>query len=162
MAGDMFIKFEGGKVVKVKGEATAKDHEDWLDIESFSWGVSQTGTMGMGTGGGAGKAHGQDIVISKRVDRATPNLFASITTGNHFDKATIEVRKAGGSQMVYYQIVLEHVFVTSLNNAGGGDLISESFSLNFASMALTYYPQADQGSQEGAVEAKYNYSTQEG
>ena len=51
MAGDMFIKFEGGPI-EVKGEATAKGHDDWLDIESFSWGVAQTGTFGSGTGGG--------------------------------------------------------------------------------------------------------------
>lgn len=160
MAGDMFIKFEGGKV-EVKGEATAKGHEDWLDIESFSWGIAQTGTFGSGTGGGAGKAHAQDVVISKRVDKASPNLFKSITTGNHFDKATIEVRKAGGEQVVFYQIVLEDVFVTSLTNAGGGDFVSESFSLNFAKFAFTYYPQADTGSQEGAIEATYDYASQE-
>jgi type VI secretion system secreted protein Hcp len=159
MAGDMFIKFEGGQT-EVKGEATAEGHEDWLDIESFSWGVSQVGTFGTGTGGGAGKAHGQDVVISKKVDKATPNLFKCIVTGNHFDKATIEVRKAGGEQIVYYQIVLEHAFVTSLNNSGGGDLISESFSLNYSKFGITYYPQAEAGSQEGAIEAEYDYASQ--
>ncbi len=159
MAGDMFIKFEGGSV-EIKGEATAKGHEDWLDIESLSWGVSQTGTFGMGGGGGAGKATPHDVVFSRRVDRATPNLYKSITTGNHIDKATIEVRKAGGEQIVYYQIVLEKVLVTSVSNSAGGDFISESFSLNFAVFAITYYPQADAGSQEGAVEASYDFSAQ--
>src|SRR5262245_819059 len=120
MAGDMFVKFEGK--VEVKGESTAKDHQDWCDIDSFSWGATQTGTYGTGTGGaGAGKVSIHDVVISKTVDRATPNFFKAITLGSHFDKVTIEVRKpTGEKQIPYYTIVLEKAYVTSLTNSGSG------------------------------------------
>ena len=36
---------------------------------AWSWGVSQSGTMHIGTGGGAGKANVQDLSITKYVDR---------------------------------------------------------------------------------------------
>jgi type VI secretion system secreted protein Hcp len=160
MAGDMFLKFEGGPVT-VEGEATAKDHDNWVDIDSFSWGVHQIGTFGRGGGGGAGKAEATDVVISKLVDKAGPPAFKGVCTGAHFDKATLEVRKAGGEQIVYYSLELEHVFISSLNDAGSGDQVSQSMSLNYKKITYTYYPQADQGSQEGAVIASYDFGLQE-
>ena len=52
----IFMQFDPA----IKGEATAKGFEGQIDIESFSWGLTQTGSLATG-GGGAGKASFQDI-----------------------------------------------------------------------------------------------------
>ena len=46
MAADFFLKLEG-----IDGESTDDKHKGELDIESFSWGVTQLGTGGYGGGG---------------------------------------------------------------------------------------------------------------
>ncbi|MCC6131760.1 MAG: type VI secretion system tube protein Hcp, partial [Acidobacteria bacterium] len=50
MAVDYFLKIEG-----VPGESQDEQHKDWIDMMSWSWGESQSGTMSFGGGGGAGK-----------------------------------------------------------------------------------------------------------
>ena len=43
MAVDMFLKLDG-----IKGESKDHKHKDEIHIESFSWGLSQTGAHGAG------------------------------------------------------------------------------------------------------------------
>ncbi|MDN3722726.1 type VI secretion system tube protein Hcp [Roseibium salinum] len=40
----------------IKGEAQDKSHKDKIDVLSWSWGASQSGTTHMGGGSGSGKA----------------------------------------------------------------------------------------------------------
>ena len=58
MAVDMFIK-----IGDIKGESHDKGHKDSIDILAWSWGMSQSGTTHMGTGGGAGKVSVNDISL---------------------------------------------------------------------------------------------------
>ena len=45
MAVDMFIKLGD-----IKGESQDKSHKDEIDVLAWSWGLSQSGTMHLGTG----------------------------------------------------------------------------------------------------------------
>ena len=56
MAVDVFLK-----IGDIKGESKDSKHKGEIDVLSWSWGVSQTGTMGIGGGGGAGKANFSDL-----------------------------------------------------------------------------------------------------
>jgi len=47
MASDIFAK-----IGDIKGESLDSKHKDEIDVQSFSWGVSQTGTLAHGGGGG--------------------------------------------------------------------------------------------------------------
>jgi len=51
MAVDMFLKLGD-----IKGESQDLAHRDEIDITNWGWGLSQTGSMHSGTGGGSGKA----------------------------------------------------------------------------------------------------------
>ena len=51
MAVDMYLKIDG-----VEGESVSKGFENQIDILSFQWGLSQSGTFHTGPGGGAGRA----------------------------------------------------------------------------------------------------------
>ncbi len=46
MAHDMFLKLDG-----VKGESKDHQYKDQIDILSWSWGMSQSGSMHAGGGG---------------------------------------------------------------------------------------------------------------
>lgn len=149
MAVECFLKFEGPEL---KGEA--KGLADQIDVLAWSWGGSQSGTMHIGTGGGAGKANFQDLSITKWIDKASPNLMQAVANGKQFEKATLTCRKAGGDAPVDYLLLeLEKVIITSVSigGSGGSDQFTESVSINFAQYKETYTPQKDDGTADTAV-----------
>ena len=153
MAVDMFLKIEG-----VEGEAVDKAHGGEIDLLAWSWGMSQSGSMHTGGGGGAGKVSVQDISITKYIDRSSPNLMNTCCTGKHYKEAKITVRKAGDTPVEYYIITMEDVLVTSISTGGSGgeDRLTENISLNFAKVKVEYTPQAKDGSAGATVETGFN------
>lgn len=146
MAGDMFLKLDG-----IKGESKDKSgHKGEIDIDSFSFGVSNGGTMGTGGGGGAGKVSFQDIQIQKVADLSSPSLMEACATGKHIKTGLITVRKAGGKQEEFYKIKLTDVLVSGVSNHGveGGNP-QESLNLNFSKIEFDYKEQAAEGTLAG-------------
>jgi type VI secretion system secreted protein Hcp len=154
MAVDAFLKLGD-----IKGESAVKGKEDQIDVLAWSWGLSQSGTLHMGHGGGAGKVNVQDLSFTKYVDAATPNLFKACCDGKHFDEAVLTFRKAGGSPLEYLVLTLTEVMVTAVSTGGssGEDRFTENVTLNFAQFKLSYQPQDAKGAKKGgAIEAEYN------
>jgi type VI secretion system secreted protein Hcp len=144
----MFLKFE-----KINGESTDKTYANTIDILSWSWGASQSGTTHMGPGAGAGKVDVQDITFSKYVDRSSPTLLNACFTGDHIPTATFIARKAGGAAVEYIKIVMTQVLVSSVSTGGSGgeERLTETVTLNFASFALDYTPQDAKGAAQAKV-----------
>jgi type VI secretion system secreted protein Hcp len=153
MAVDMSIK-----IGDLMGESKIKDHKDEIDVLSWSWGMSQSGTFHTGSGGGAGKVNVQDISFTKWVDRASPNLIRACSNGKHFPEATLTVRKAGEKPVPYLKIKMGKVMVTSVSTGGSGgeDSLTENVTLNFAKYEMAYTPQKDDGSPDAEVKLKWN------
>lgn len=152
MATDMFLKIEG-----IKGESPDSKHKGEISIESFSFGVHQTGTSASGGGGGAGKASFEDIHVTKKADVASPLLMEACASGKHIKSALLTVRKAGGKQEDFYKIKLTDLLVTSHQNTGhGADTPLEQISLNFAKIEFEYYPQKSDGSLDGVSKAGWD------
>lgn len=146
MAVDMFLKLDG-----IKGESKADGHKDEIDVLSYSWGLTQTGTMAFGGGAGAGKVQFQDFHFTKKTDKSSPLLFLGCATGEHIKSGIITVRKAGAEQKSdadFLKITLSDCLVSSYQNSGssGGDVPTDSFSLNYAKIEFTYMRQDPDGS----------------
>jgi type VI secretion system secreted protein Hcp len=153
MAADMFLKFG-----EVKGEATDSKHAGEIEVLSWSWGMTQSGSTHVGTGGGAGKVNVNDINITKYVDSSSPTLIKFCCEGKVAPAAILTVRKAGGSPLEYLKLTLGDVIVSSISTggAGGEDRLTESVTLNFAKFENTYTPQKPDGSGGPPVTAKWN------
>ncbi|HEU4486172.1 MAG TPA: type VI secretion system tube protein Hcp [Povalibacter sp.] len=154
MAIDTFLKLG-----TLKGESQVKGFEDQIQILAWSWGLSQSGTTHLGTGGGAGKVNVQDISFTHYVDAASPSLMLACCKGTHYPDATLTMRKAGGDPLPYLTIKLKDLIVTSVSTGGssGEDLLTENVSLNFASFEVSYQPQDNKGAKKGgAIEIKYD------
>jgi len=149
MATDFLLEIDG-----IKGESSDSKHKDTIEIESFNWGATNSGTFSVGQGGGAGKVSFQDLRFTTRVNKASPLLMLSCAQGKHIKKATLFVRKAGTDQQDYYTIKLSDVLVSSYNSDdhSGGNLPTDSFTLNFAKIEFAYKPQKADGSLDSAVE----------
>src|SRR3546814_3439946 len=82
--------------------------------------MSQGGSFGHGTGGGAGKANVQNISFTKYLDKSTTSFIKALVTGAHIGTATLFVSKAGGKQEDYFTIKLTSAMVTSYSTGGSG------------------------------------------
>jgi type VI secretion system secreted protein Hcp len=158
MAVDIFLKLGD-----IEGDSSDAAHAGEIDVLSWSWGMTQSGTMHSGSGGGAGRVDVQDISFTKQVDKASPNLIKSCCNGHTFPEATLTVRKAGDNPLEYLVVELEQVIISSVSLGGsmGEELLTENVSLNFAQFKYIYTPQMDDGSGDAAIEAGYNIRTNE-
>jgi type VI secretion system secreted protein Hcp len=157
MAVDMFLKLDG-----IKGESKDAKCKDQMHIESFSWGLNQTGTFGTGGGGGAGKVSVHDISVTKFVDKASGDLIQHCASGKHIPAGLVTVRKAGDKPLDYLKIKLSDILVSSYQTAGhGSDQLTESISLNFAKFELEYFEQKPDGSGEKAGKAGWDMKKNE-
>lgn len=145
MAIDCFLKLENN----IKGEAQDDKHKDWIDVLSWDWALTQSGTTHMGMGGGGGKVDVQDITITKYVDRATHDLISRCCSGEHIKGGQLVVRKSGGTAPVdYLKIDMEDIMITSYQTGGskdGLDRVQETLTLNFRRVQVTYTMQEATG-----------------
>ena len=151
MASDIFAKLGD-----IKGESGDSKHKDEIEVLSYSWGVTNAGSMAHGGGGGEGKATFHDLSFVHKIDKATPVLLQTCATGAHLKEATITHRKAGKEQHEYLIVKLSDVIVTGVTHGGSGDGDSENISLSFAKVALEYKPQKPDGSLDAGVFFKYD------
>lgn len=153
MALDILLKIEG-----VKGESVIKGHEDEIDVLAYSWGISQSGSMHIGGGGGAGKANVQDISLTKYIDKSSINLLRNCLNGAHLGEAVLTVRKAGKDPVDYMVITMTPVLVTSVSTGGSGgeDRLTENITLNFAKVKTSYTPQKEDGTADAAIDLTWN------
>lgn len=149
MAADMFIKIDG-----IKGESGDAKHKDSIDILSWSWGASSSGTTHIGSGGGSGKAQIHDLTLTKYVDSASPALLGKLVQVEHIKSADLTVRKGGGTNpLEYLKIHMEDVIVTAFTTGGSGgqDRITENLTLNFGRYKFDYIPQKADGTGGAAL-----------
>ena len=137
-ANDMFLCIDG-----VDGESTDEKFPNCIDVLAWSWGMTQSGTMHIGGGGGTGKVSVQDISLTKWLDKSTPELLLRTANGKHFPTAGLYVRKSGCLECVpepYYTLELTDVLISSVSQGGSGgeDRLTENVTLNFAKVEWCY------------------------
>ena len=137
---DYFLKLEG-----IKGESQDDKHKDEIDVLSFSWGVSQTGTMAHGGGGGEGKASFNDFKFTTKVSKASPTLFLDCASGKHIKEAVVVGETSsdvdrGASQ--FFKYTFSDVIISSYQDAGGGGGVTDLASLSYRSVKVEATPGA--------------------
>ena len=96
MASDIFAK-----IGDIKGESLDSKHKDEIEVLSFSWGVTNSASIGSGGGGGAGKATFQDLSFHHGIDKASPGLLRACATGEHTRKPPSRIaRRARASRNI--------------------------------------------------------------
>jgi type VI secretion system secreted protein Hcp len=152
---DMFLKIDG-----IPGESTDFKHKDEIQLDSFSWGETNTVPRNAFTGGaGAGRVSMQDFHFTAKVSKASPKLMLACACGDHLAKAVLTCRKAGGKQEPFYKITLTDILVSSYQTTGSGhgDLIpTDQFTLNYAKIEIEYKEQKHDGSMGPATVAGWD------
>ena len=163
MAVDIFFKLGD----KIKGESVDdgkdgldKPLKDQIDILSWSFNASYSGSFQTGTGGGSGKANIGDLSLTKYTDKSTNDILKHLVSGVHIPTGLLSVRKAGGEKpLVYYFMELEDIIISSYSIGGAighDDRPTENISLNFARFRITYKVQNEKGGEAGKTAAGWD------
>jgi len=157
-AADIFLTIKGPDI---SGESLDKVHQNMIECLSWNFGASNMGTAGTGGGAGAGAVVKSDLTITKYVDKSSNVLFQGCASGTHYTSATLYVRKSGGDPLDYLQIELGGVvFISGYNVGGAGNdsvVPTETVTLNFTTLMMTYNQQAATGSGAGAAPLGYDF-----
>jgi type VI secretion system secreted protein Hcp len=152
VAADYFLQIAG-----IAGESTDAKHKGWLDVESWSWGETNSGPRPGGAGSGAGKVQLQDLQFTTRVSKASPALFLACATGQHMKEARLAAVKAGAMQQEFLTWTFSDVLVTGYQTGGAaGDLVTDAVSLAFSKVKVEYRAQKADGSLDAPVTAGWD------
>ncbi len=153
---DILIKFSNG----ITGESTVKDHDGWIEILSFSEGLSSPGSTASGTGSSAGKSNLSNFTFTAKEGAHTPEIIKKGTCGKHFDTVEIHYLKQtgdeGGAQK-YRSALLTEVYITGWSGSRSeGSEGFESFSMEAATAQWEYFKQNATGGLESVGTVKYD------
>ncbi len=164
MAFDAFIK-----ISTIPGESTDDKHKDWIEILSYSWGVSQTSSGSSSSGGArsAERCNHQDFAIAHTIDKATPKLFLACCKGEHIPEVKIELCRATGDKTKYMEYKLTDVIISSVKmdgaSSGSETLPTESVSFNYSKIELIYTETDHKtGKPKGDVKASWDLAVNKG
>lgn len=141
---EIFLKVDG-----IEGDSVDDVHKGEIDVLSFEWGATNSGSMHSGGGGGIGQTLVEDLTIIKRIDKASANLLYSLCTGQHISEAVLYLRRPlydkAGSKQDFLVLRLSQVLVTGYSIGGAkGELTDgqESVRLNFGKVEYSYTPES--------------------
>jgi len=132
----------------IPGESTDPAHTNHCVAESFNWGVSAT------LAGGATDSVFSDLMVTKRVDRASPELALRCAAGTKVRSVVLACRKPGAS-FDYLKITLTDAVITGVS-IGGSDAASESVSFAYDRIEWEYVPQRADGTAGTVIRRWYD------
>ena len=142
----------------IKGQVTTEGFKDWIELNSFQYGVNRNVSTGAGGAGREGAhPHISDIVVTKEFDVASPKLYQDAVAGAFSTKVEIKLTTTTKNKIDTY-LALElpdcgvSSYSTSAHGGSGGDAPMESYTLNFTKIMYTPSPLDTKGTPvKGAV-----------
>src|SRR4051794_14380931 len=151
---DYYLKIDG-----IEGESQDSMHKGEIEIDSFSWGQTQSGTAGFGAGDGAGKVVMHDIQFTMMVNKSSPKVALACASGEHIKKAVLVCRKAGKEQQEFLKYTFSDLLVSSFQTGGSrhSDVVPvDQFSFNFAKIECEYKEQRADGTLGGTIPMRWD------
>ena len=140
---DYFLKIDG-----INGESNDDTFKQNIELESWSWGESNSGGFAHGSGGGAGKVAMQDFHFVMKMNAASASLAQACANGTHIGFAELNCRKAGDTPQVFLKIKMTDLLVSSYQTGGSshGEIVpTDQISINFAKIEYAYGKQDAKG-----------------
>lgn len=146
MALDAHLDLQKGDII---GESKNKGYEKCIQLLSWSWGVSNSGSSVTGGGVGGAKASFQDFHFTQQMSKASPKIVLFCATGQHMAEALLTLRKSGktDAQQVFLTIKFTDLLISSYQTGGTDDsgLPIEQISLNYSTYEMEYFEQNEKG-----------------
>lgn len=147
-ASDYLLEIDG-----IDGESTTVPKA--IELQSWSWGETNSAGHGGGGGLGAGKVNMQDFHFTMSSSKASPKLMLAVASGQHIKQVVLTARKAGGEgqQQPFLTITLSDVLVSSYQVSGNGSdpVPTDEITINFSKIEFSYRAQKPDGSLDAPV-----------
>ena len=129
------------KYGSIKGAVTTEGFKDWIELNSFQWGTGR---------GIASAAHSStsrersepslsEITVTKLMDVSSPKLFTESVAGELNNKVTITFTTTTKNTVEpFLKYELENTGISGYSVSSGGDMPSESISLNYTKIKKTF------------------------
>lgn len=148
----IFMNYSG-----IKGESSDSNHKGWMDLENLQWGVSRRITSGSSTQNDRESANAEisDLVVTRRMDSATPNVFIESCCGTGKDVVIHLTKTGSGSGAdVYMEYTLKNALISnyqvSATSQDTGRPV-EVLTISFVDLEVKYTPYDEDGKAEAAI-----------
>nr|WP_321983227.1 type VI secretion system tube protein Hcp [uncultured Lichenicoccus sp.] len=144
-----------------KGDVAEEGHKNWIELQSFQWGIGRgvSNRTGSGADREASAPSISEITVTKNQDSASIKLLqeALIGTGAA-DAATVQIdfTRTDKTQSVYETLTLSNVIISGYSTSSGGDRPSESLSFNFTKIEVKITPMEATGQAGGGATVTYD------
>lgn len=132
------------KLGDIKGSSKDKAHKDWIEADSFGYGISNSvdaTEKAKGNPGGEACSH-SDVSLTKVVDKTSTQLYAYCSSGKVFPKAEVECCE---EEELLFKMTLTNPAISSVSLGGGtGGVPTESLALSFSKIEWQYKTDAAQ------------------
>ena len=157
----IYMKIDG-----IDGHVTAKGYEKWIEVDSLNFGVSRniSTVPGNVTDRESTKPKVSEIIVSKQMCKASPNLFSEACVGKSKPNVKIHVCQTGGDSVSpYMEYTLSNVLLSNyqVNGIERAEKVppTENVNLNFDKIEMKYTPYDDKHNPQSPIPAGYDLST---
>jgi type VI secretion system secreted protein Hcp len=126
----------------IKGDVTEEGHKDWIEVNSFQWGLGRG--ISSPTGGSQDRESSapsiSEITVTKPSDASTIKLINEALQGEGKTVIIDFTKTDKGKLEVYMTYTLSECMISGYSVSSGGDRPSESLSLNFTKIESKNIP----------------------
>lgn len=126
----------------IQGDVTAPRYVDCIDVSSWQWGSSVGISRPSGQPVQIGNPVLTEISISKSMDSSSVDLANLVVSGNSIKSIDLFIDECPSCTVgdTRVELHLMDVYISSYSQSTGGDLPSESVSLNYGFIEWCYRP----------------------
>jgi len=141
---DAYLSVRTKRAGELKGEVSAKGHENSIDVHGFEFGVAASSAIGSGQA--TARRQYKHLVVIKRLDSSSTSLMSALATNDEIKELKLSLRKPGLGQEDFFTITLSGARVVGLDidfDAGGETVERASFA--FTKIDVEYRVQGADG-----------------
>jgi len=127
------------KLDSIKGSVTDSAFKDQIECQSFQFGAGVSVASARGGDRTASEPSVSEITVTKQLDKASEGLFKSLLKGESIGSGTISFTSAAkGESVAFATIDLSDVIISGFSQSTGGDIPTESVSINISKFTYTF------------------------
>jgi len=141
---DAYLSVRTKRAGELKGEVSAKGHENSIEVHGFHFGVAASSAIGSGQA--TARRQYEHLVVVKRLDSSSTPLMSALATNDEVKELKLALRKHGGGPEDFFTITLVGARVVGLEldfDAGGETVERASFA--FTKIDVEYRVQGADG-----------------
>jgi type VI secretion system secreted protein Hcp len=141
---DAYLSVRTKRAGELKGEVSAKGHENAIEVHGFQFGVAAS--TAIGSGQATARRQYKHLVVVKRLDSSSTALMSALATNDEVKELKLALRKPGDRQEDFFTITLTEARVVGveLDYDAGGEAV-ERASFAFTKIDVEYRVQGADG-----------------